>query len=243
MALTRGRWEELPPSEQANVRGIVRDEVLATTLESECLGSVRRPLVQKKTGKVRPWVETLVKLEESLSRRRRDLEKLLGAMEPKRAVSLAEYIESRGSGASASAGETEIIPSRAKSPGGDPRVEREADSPSGASGGSESAFLDAGKGQVARKAENGFRTESKTFSGDSRNCEGCGVDLPARARRGKARRFCSARCRKLGWLAANRAGSAEPSVEAGGAQAAAVSVEAPVPEREDLFADSGGGGA
>jgi hypothetical protein len=202
MALTRGRWEELPPSEQANVRGIVRDEVLATTLESECLGSVKRPLVVKKTGKVRPWVETLVKLEESLSRRRRELEKLLGAMEPKRAVSLAEYIESRGSGASASTGETEIIPSGAESPGGDPRVEPEADSPDSAS----AAPVSAWGGRIGDQGLPTLRGEDDAFgtpmrrlsvdSGERPGCERCGEPVPRQARGGDPKRFCTERCRK-----------------------------------------------
>jgi hypothetical protein len=197
--LTRGRLRDLTPGLQGLAFGVVRDELLELSIETEVFGSTKRRLVNKNTGKVAAWVPELVRLRESLDRRREKLDKALVELEPKRAVSLADYLESRGSRVGASEPE---------------HPEPETRSPSFALAGAESAGLDVGSPPGREEPENGFRTESKPFSADSGKCEWCGAELPARTRRGEARRFCpGGRCRKAAWVAAKREGIVSRKVE------------------------------
>lgn len=93
--LTGGKYAELSPALRSLVLGICRDEVLELSIESEVYGSKSRRLTNAKTGKIAAWIPELVKLRESLDKRREKLEKALGELESQQPVSLAQYLEAR----------------------------------------------------------------------------------------------------------------------------------------------------
>jgi hypothetical protein len=179
MELTRSRFSDLTPAMQSSVRAIARDEILEAALEGEAFTS-KRKLVDRRSGKVRPWLEVLIRLRENLDKRRARLDEALKELEPKRVEDFEAYVTARDRG-----------------------QEPESVSPPDALAASESCVLDVAESPGRPVQSNASSNALPPVSAVSL-CAECGSEFAGRKVNGFERRFCSPSCRNRAWRREHR---------------------------------------